>query len=585
MLTKLLVRNFKRLDGVEIDLGNAVVFVGPNNSGKTSALQAISLWDIGMRSWNAKREGKSSPEKRPGVTINRRDLISTPVTTANDLWHKKHVRRGKADSGEVGTQNIRMDIKLSGIEDDKTWECGFEFDFSNEESIICRPLRLPGYENSRIDTTEFSAIPKEVTKTRIAFLPPMSGIASEEPLLQSGRINVLLGQGQTAQVLRNLCYQIVENDHEFHRNDWEQIVNKIEILFGARLSEPIFIKERGEIVLHFTENMIDLDISASGRGLQQTLLLFAHIYGNPNTILLLDEPDAHLEILRQREIFSAVCEIAQQQGSQIIAASHSEVILNEAAGKGTVIAFCGKPHKLNDRGSHLLKALNSIGWDQYYQAEQTGWVLYLEGPSDLKILQAFAQTLKHAKAISALSRPFVHYIGTNHPPICRDHFNGLREAKKDLVGIAIFDRIDRELQLNSEALTEMMWKRKEIENYFCSREVLNAYAKHGLKENDLFDSTEANRRIAAMGESIKEVEMALETLDKGSPWSPDLKVSDNFLDPLFRNYFAKLKLNSVMRNKADFHILARLVPSEQLDHEIIQKLDAIVGVAQHAHPC
>jgi Recombinational DNA repair ATPase (RecF pathway) len=585
MLTKLVIRNFKRLHDVAIELGGAVVFVGPNNSGKTSALQAISLWDVGMRSWNAKREGKSSPEKRPGVTINRRDLISTPVPTANDLWTKKHVRCGKVELGEKGTQNIRMDIQLSGIENDRTWECGFEFDFSNEETLVCRPLRLSGHENTPINATKFSSIPEDATKTRIAFLPPMSGIASEEPLLQSGRINVLLGQGQTAQVLRNLCYQILENDRHNHRNDWEQIANKIEVLFGARLSEPVFIKERGEIELQFIENTIDLDISASGRGLQQTLLLLAHMYVNPNTVLLLDEPDAHLEILRQREIFTAICEIAQQQGSQIIAASHSEVILNEAAGKGTVIAFCGKPHRLNDRGSHLLKALNSIGWDQYYQAEQTGWVLYLEGPSDLEILRAFAQTLQHTQAISILSRPFVHYIGTNHPPVCRDHFNGLREAKKDLIGIAIFDRIDRELSSNDEGLNEKMWKRREIESYFCIQEVLISYARHGLKENDLFDNIEAQRRVEAMEESIKEVEAALKTLDKGVPWSPDVKVSDDFLDPLFRNYFAKIGLYSLMRNKADYHILAHLLPAEQIDPEITEKLDAIVATAKKAHPC
>jgi hypothetical protein len=587
MLTKLVIRNFKRLQDATIELGDAVVFVGPNNSGKTSALQAISLWDIGMRSWKTKREGKSSPEKRPGVTINRRDLISTPIPTANDLWHGKHVRRGKGDTGEKGTQNIRMDIQLTGIENDREWVCGFEFDFSNEESLVCRPLRLPGFENTSITDTKFSVIPDEAMKTKIAFLPPMSGLTSEEPLLQSGRINVLIGQGQTAQVLRNLCYRIIENDRNDStqkRSDWKKITDKIETLFGARLSEPVFIKERGEIELQFSENQIELDISASGRGLQQTLLLLAHLYVNPNTILLLDEPDAHLEILRQREIFTTVCEIARQQGSQVIAASHSEVILTEAAGKGTVIAFCGKPHRLNDRGSQLLKSLNSIGWDHYYMAEQTGWVLYLEGASDLEILRAFAQTLGHVKAMEVLSRPFVHYIGTNHPPLCRDHFNGLREAKKDLIGIAIFDRIDRELPAN-DSLVEMMWQRREIENYFCTREVLLAYAGHGLQENNLFDAPEVQRRIAAMEESIREVESALETLDKGAPWSPDVKVSDDFLDPLFRKYFSKLNLNSLMRNKADFHVLARLVPPDLIDPEITAKLDAIVAAAANAHPC
>ncbi len=41
-------------------LGNPVVFIGPNNSGKTSALQALALWEIGLKKWNEKREGKSA---------------------------------------------------------------------------------------------------------------------------------------------------------------------------------------------------------------------------------------------------------------------------------------------------------------------------------------------------------------------------------------------------------------------------------------------------------------------------------------------------------------------------------------------
>ena len=49
MLTKLTIRKFKRFEDVEIELGNPVVFIGPNNSGKTSAIQALALWDIGLR--------------------------------------------------------------------------------------------------------------------------------------------------------------------------------------------------------------------------------------------------------------------------------------------------------------------------------------------------------------------------------------------------------------------------------------------------------------------------------------------------------------------------------------------------------
>ena len=122
-----------------------------------------------------------------------------------------------------------------------------------------------------------------------------------------------------------------------------------------------------------------LDLSSSGRGLQQTLLLLAHLYANPRTVLLLDEPDAHLEILRQRQIYRLLTETAETQGSQIVTSSHSEVVLNETADRDVVVAFVGRPHRVDDRGSQVLKALKEIGFDQYYQAEQTGWVLYLEG--------------------------------------------------------------------------------------------------------------------------------------------------------------------------------------------------------------
>ena len=59
MLTNLTIRRFKRFGGeVEIELGNPVVFIGPNNSGKTSAMQALALWDIGLNRWNEKRSGR-----------------------------------------------------------------------------------------------------------------------------------------------------------------------------------------------------------------------------------------------------------------------------------------------------------------------------------------------------------------------------------------------------------------------------------------------------------------------------------------------------------------------------------------------
>jgi len=572
MLTKLTIRNFKRFGYAEVELGNPVIFIGPNDSGKTTALQALTLWYVGLRKWTEKRSGKATPEKRPGVTINRRDLIAVPVPDANLLWRDLHVRDVSVVKGKQQTRNIRVDILVEGVTEGKSWTCGLEFDYANEESFYCRPLRLSEDRNP-----ERMHIPDEASGVQVAFLPPMSGLATNETHLDPGAVNVRLGEGRTAEVLRNLCHQILvsEGGSEY----WAQLCEQIKALFGVSLEEPSYIKERGEIVMAYrTPSGVRLDLSSSGRGLQQTLLLLAHLTVNPGSVLLLDEPDAHLEILRQRQIYQLLTETAQQKKSQIIAASHSEVVLNEAAGRDVVVAFLGKPHRIDDRGSQLLKSLREIGFDQYYQAALTGWVLYLEGPTDVEILRTFAETLDHP-ARAWLQRPFVHYI-QNQPQKARDHFRGLREAKHDLVGFTLCDRIDRVLQPTSE-LEEYMWERREIENYLCQRETLMAWANVTGTEQagPLF----ATRWVDAMKESIAEIEEALGKLEKGSPWSPDTKVSDEFLDPLFKTFFKKLGLPNLMQ-KTDYHVLARYVAKDQVDPEVSSVLSLIARVAGQAKP-
>ena len=575
MLTSVTIRNFKRLGEVEIELGSPVIFIGPNNSGKTSAMQALALWDVGLKRWNERRSRINAPESRPGVTVNRRDLVAIPVPNARLLWNDLHVRNVIRDESGQRTQNVRIDILVKGISEGQTWECGLEFDYANEESFYCRPLRLgEGRRPTRMP------IPEKAGAERIAFLPPMSGLAATETRLDIGAVNVRVGEGRTAEVLRNLCFRI----HEDSAENWERLANQILRLFGVELDAPRYIAERGEIVMSYREKNVSLDLSSSGRGLQQTLLILAYMYANPNTVLLLDEPDAHLEILRQRQIYQLITEVASESGSQIIAASHSEILLNEAADKDMVIAFVGQPHRIDDRGSQVRKSLIDIGFDHYYQAEQTGWVLYLEGSTDLAVLQAFARRLGHDKAIQVLENPFVHYVG-NQPQNARDHYFGLREALPDLKGIAIFDRIESGL-LDSPPLECVDWKRREIENYFCSQTTLEAYSKVSAEEDTLgplFAPVEIGSRLEAMRKSIEEVQQAMETLGRGSPWSEDAKVSDDFLTPLFRSYFASIGLPNLM-NKKDLYELAECVPENEISPEISEKLDAIVRVSEGANP-
>ena len=214
-------------------------------------------------------------------------------------------------------------------------------------------------------------------------------------------------------------------------------------------------------------------------------------------------------------------------------------------------------------------------------------MMYLEGSTDLAILKAFAEILQHERAQECLSRPFVKYVG-NLPMEVVKHFHGLREAVGLLKGIAIFDQLERPLPDNLGA-TGLTWRKREIENYFCTPSTLEAYARQSAASTadaaagPLFGEAEAQRRLAAMRESIAELEAALKTLGKGSAWDSGTKVSDDFLAPLFQNYFKKLGIPNLMA-KRNFYELAFLVPLDEIDAEIREKLDAIVAVAESVEP-
>ncbi len=357
------------------------------------------------------------------------------------------MRESERRENKIATRNVLIEIGVEGVEK-QPWVCYMEFDDANEESFYCRPpLTSPGSQ-TRMD------VPLFLRDLQVAYLPPMSGLAAREDRLEIGSIRVRLGEGRTAEVLRNLCWQVLQSPNGDQK--WQEIQDAIARLFGARLNKPKYLAERGEIVMDYVHNGVTLDLSASGRGQQQTLLLLAHMAVNPGAVLLLDEPDAHLEILRQRQIYNVLSEQAIKMNSQIIAASHSEVLLAEATERDVVVAFVGKPHRIDDRGHQLLKPLRKIGFDQYYLAEQTGWVLYLEGSTDLAILRALARRLHHPAA-EFLERPFVHYVA-NQPRKAQEHFYGLHEAQADIAGIAIYDHLERELPEDPH-LIQHMWSK------------------------------------------------------------------------------------------------------------------------------
>jgi hypothetical protein len=151
-----------------------------------------------------------------------------------------------------------------------------------------------------------------------------------------------------------------------------------------------------------------------------------------------------------------------------------------------------------------------------------------------------------------------------------------------LVGFALFDRLDKELHTGSQ-LTERMWSRYEIENYLVTPDSLRSYVQQGLRQDDLIEEAERKTRLDVLQKCISEIENALRLTNAPDPWGAEIKVTDKFLDPLFKLFYQRL--GTPQRTfKRDYHELAHCIPIREIDGEVRKVLDALWEAGHRAKP-
>lgn len=541
MIHKIIINNFKKLEEISFQFSNSVVIIGPNNAGKTTIFQALCLWEIGVISY-LDAEKRNRLNKNKAVTINRKNLINSPISDVRFLWKDK--KTTITSQGKI--EHIRLEVEIQGENNGKLWNCKTEFYYYNEESFSCKIVK---------GLKEIQDIYENQGGVHFGFLQPTAGLSTTEDKLTQGSIDRMLGEGKTSEVLRNICYDILYPEHPKHENynpsqNWDSLCRNIKKLFNADLQKPELIKVTGLIQLEYIENKIKYDISASGTGFRQLLLLLSYMYSHPNTVLLLDEPDAHLEVVRQREVFKVLREVAEETNSQIIIASHSEVVLNEAVATSTVIALIeNKVFELNANKSPKLltsinKALTEYGWDYYYQARLKGHIIFLEGITDRLMLQEFANKLNHPIAPKLAFANF-DYTDDNKPSTAIKKHESLKEFFPELKTLALFDKIEGIDVDNIKSMKVMCWKRRELENYFARPSVLIKYAaafqvKYPHLSESLLKET--------MGKVIEENTVPARLKDLNHDWWINGKLSDEWLDIIFPEFCKALKISDYSKN-------------------------------------
>ena len=583
------IENFKRFGGRQrIELDHPAVLIGPNNCGKTSAIQAIALWSMGLRTWWSGSEN-SKAEKKSGKPLNRLNILQVPVPRTRDFWHDLKVTN-KVLRITLGVSHGGTVVPLTMV---------FRH-HASDELVYCEPAPEALEQREALEAA---------AGLEVSILYPMSGIAAEEAVILPNRVDYHLGRGSTAEVVRNLCLLVAKRSG----GDWERIVQVMRRLFQVDLGQPAE-NERGAVDLSYSQSGTkgSLDLSLAGRGFQQMLLIFAHLFAHKRSVLLIDEPDAHLEILRQRQVYILLREIAAEVGSQVILVTHSEVILDAALDRNLTLLLDAKADSLAAKPD-IRDTLKHYGAAHYVKARERGYVLYVEGSNDIDMLAALAARLGHAASKIWDERLNVYYVQDNYPARSveselerveggfgitpREHFFALRGLIPTLKGLALLDNNDGHNRTGSSegGLEVAYWKRYEAENYFITPDLLVDHARAEFADLELFGSMEGEIR-SVMGDLVLERVFegdrhSFETYRDAAPdaaaliWqtkSERLKMS-SFAEEFFRRVAERTGTTMLLR-KGELHRLIAGVDPKSIPPEVTTMLDRLAALFHEAQP-
>jgi hypothetical protein len=571
MLTRVRLTRFKRFEDEVFDLaGQSVMLAGPNNSGKTTLLHAISAWSLALRRWQQESGDKPGRTKRISVVLD--EFTALPLREMNLLWLNRHVARRVPDARTPKAAPIYIETTVATARGEQSLT--MELLYANEKLVYVRPVASPDAP------TPLTTLPDFVRDFQVVHVPPFSGIGTQEPRHSAGIQNKLVGEGRAGEIVRNLILDIWEQSGRSpdHR-PWAQIADDLKRLFQYELLPPQFSDTQPYIVCEYRPQTSGpghqrgprLDIANAGSGFHQVLLLMAFFYARPSAVLLLDEPDAHLHFILQREIFDHLRNVAQARHCKLVVATHAEVLLGGVE-PDSILSFVGrKPRRLVTQHEKraLTDALKTLTSLDLLQANQVGAVLYVENESDSKLLREWANILDHpAKAF--LGFPYIWpLLGKGNLGEAKRHFSCLRLAHPDIKGLCILDR-DQGTTKGDDSPSGLMvatWPRYEIENYLLIPDLL---LRHIGRSEDLFElAAVQSDREQVLGAFRENFPPDIDWLGD-APVLRDLKASSFLVDMLART--------ARPLQKRDLYMLAALTLPEQIHRDVRAILDRIAEI-------
>lgn len=474
MIRRFTIKGFRRFDReTGFDLSPITVLLGANNSGKSTVLQALNLFQYCLET-SRKADGTSkngaAEIKLASKTVSPDEFGALPVADPTDLWPQGVARK--------------TPIVLSADYEGNT-QVTFELSIS--------------YNRFSIKPDAKGDIAPVLRNGAIRLIPIFTGfLPREEFLTPPARIDRMRLQ-RHGEMIRNSLWDIRENAPQ----QWGKTVDLLQQLFPESNVSVDFNMAVDRFIRAFYHDGVltrERDIIAAGSGFHQALQILASVLAPGASTILLDEPDAHLHARLQGQLMRIFSEIAQERGMQFVVATHSPHLIGAAPDGSIRVCLEGKvmPFAVGPEQLALLETVGAMDRMEIVPLLSHRTVVFVENKSDRKLLEYFALKLwREKKQREIWSR--ITFLYTYQHPLSAGVLDLARQVRDLMAAVGVGagkpfrmltigdrdyrpkperDRVIKETNRKAKSdaykleMTLKIWSANEFENYLLNRDAM-----------------------------------------------------------------------------------------------------------------
>ena len=452
MLTKVRISNFKRIKEAELEIGPVTYIVGGNNSGKSSAIQAIHT------AVTAAQVGR----KRQQRVIPTSSLRYSPAAVFESIGHGR-LLENKADGHRA---IVEFTSQTDNPDEDSKYRVAL-YRGRNYDSIGVDREPKQGRLADRI---------QDPRKLFSIYTPGLSGIPLREEYMSYASVFQRAAGGEANLVFRNILRLIDECDklQELEVAVSDLIGDRISFTIKGDEKQDFHIQAKATIGTH-DNNAVPVELW--GTGLLQVTQLYSYVILFEPSVFLVDEPDAHLHPSRQKLLAAAFEDISQSYKCQIIATTHSEHLIS-ARPENTKLIWMRDGESETYEQEELIPLLMHLGCLDSVSPNRDEILLLTEDQNHYHLTTAINELKQEGYRVTIIPVNGVRNLGV------ASTFVALRDQMPS--STRIFIHRDRDFLIESEItgwLNLTFPKHTErpevfvttycdIESYYCSKEYI-----------------------------------------------------------------------------------------------------------------